>query len=148
MTGGSLLPGCSAQGRPNLTAELQSRTTDEGHTHAGSHCCHVGWKTPARLLSPFGGQEKKAFLPGLHSWATRLRTSTAAGHCWMNSSQKELSSSSCAITKQALRETRGEETEEGEKKVKSLPPRGILALFAERSRREKEVSGDWEVYGL
>lgn len=40
--------------------------------------------------------------PGLHSWATRLRTSTAAGHCWMNSSQKELSSRSWAITRHAL----------------------------------------------
>lgn len=33
-------------------------------------------------------------VPGLHSCATRLRTSTAAGHCWINSSQNELSSSS------------------------------------------------------
>lgn len=40
--------------------------------------------------------------PGLHSCATRLSTSTAAGHCWMNSSQKELSSRSCAITRHAL----------------------------------------------
>ena len=45
------------------------------------------------------------FSPGLHSWATRLSTSTAAGHCWINSSQKELSSKSCAITKQALKNT-------------------------------------------
>lgn len=46
---------------------------------------------------------QNAFSPGLHSCATRLRTSTAAGHCWMNSSQKELSSRSCAITRQALK---------------------------------------------
>lgn len=42
------------------------------------------------------------YLPGLHSCATKLRTSTAAGHCWMNSSQNELSSNSWAITRHAL----------------------------------------------
>lgn len=40
--------------------------------------------------------------PALHSWATRFRTSTAAGHCCMNSSQNRLSSKSCAMTRHAL----------------------------------------------
>lgn len=40
--------------------------------------------------------------PALHSWATRFRTSTAAGHCCINSSQNRLSSKSCAMTRHAL----------------------------------------------
>lgn len=47
-------------------------------------------------------QEDVCYIPGLHSWATKFRTSTAAGHCWMNSSQNELSSNSWAITRHAL----------------------------------------------
>lgn len=47
-------------------------------------------------------QEGVGYIPGLHSWATKFRTSTAAGHCWMNSSQNELSSNSWAITRHAL----------------------------------------------
>lgn len=47
-------------------------------------------------------QENVCDIPGLHSWATKFRTSTAAGHCWMNSSQNELSSNSWAITRHAL----------------------------------------------
>lgn len=42
------------------------------------------------------------YSPALHSWATRFKTSTAAGHCWMNSSQNRLSSKSCAMTRHAL----------------------------------------------
>lgn len=51
-------------------------------------------------------QEGVGYIPGLHSWATKFRTSTAAGHCWMNSSQNELSSNSWAITRHALKRKR------------------------------------------
>ena len=47
-------------------------------------------------------KESNRYLPALHSWATRLRTSTAAGHCCMNSSQNKLSSKSWAMTRHAL----------------------------------------------
>lgn len=48
------------------------------------------------------GRESHRDLPALHSCATRLSTSTAAGHCCMNSSQNKLSSKSWAMTRHAL----------------------------------------------
>lgn len=74
---------------------------------------HTPWglQPLTELATAYGGSENETeLLPGLHSWATRFRTSTAAGHCWMNSSQKELSSNSCAITRHALVGWVGEET--------------------------------------